>query len=278
MLGLLRVGMRAGGRPLATGSDPLGVVGVVAVVASRSMAMRIPESYSYQANKPVEVRPKFRPKRYNKKAIPNYTEPNSGARRKVALPKLNKLAQQRHESELMSLDGEDRMRRGLEALRDKKDAAKQEVEYLRTAAQPKQQTGCTRNHKQGVKKVEQVAKLIRRMPATEAERQLMFLDLKSARMVLSTLRKAIAAGKHNQGMDPENMWVSHSMVTRGAFNPKEMDIRARGRFGIITHLSSHYYLVLEEGAPPPKRSNFIPKHALTRWVHEIPTKGIVSGQ
>lgn len=95
------------------------------------------------------------------------------------------------------------------------------------------------------RKVRFVADLIRRLPVSEAEAELMLLPRKSSEHLLKLLRSALAnarAGKMNAG----KLFISEIRVDEGP-KLKRMMPRAQGRGALIQKKMSHITLVLSEG-------------------------------
>lgn len=172
---------------------------------------------------------------------------------------------------LRRMDPDERMREAIAERNQKKVAEKERLVELEKTPLPRQQTGEIRNFTHSARKTNAYAKLIRKMSVKQAVEQLSFMQhLKGARVVYMCLMTAVKNAKHNQGIESDNLWVSHSWCGPGAKPRKRIDIRGRGRFGTIKQGKCHYFLVLEEGEPPKKQSKFIPRNLLTRWVHKSP--------
>jgi large subunit ribosomal protein L22 len=94
------------------------------------------------------------------------------------------------------------------------------------------------------RKVRLVAGLIRRMPVSEAEAQLMLSPQKSAEHILKLLRSAIANARQGK-MDIKKLYVKEIRVNEGP-KLKRWAPRARGSMNEIQKKMSHVTLVLGE--------------------------------
>ncbi|CAH1159333.1 unnamed protein product [Phaedon cochleariae] len=95
-----------------------------------------------------------------------------------------------------------------------------------------------------------VASFIRGMSVDEAIKQLKFVLKKGAKDVREVLEEAkeMAVKEHNVEF-PSNMWVAESFVGKGRVI-KGIRRHGRARFGRVEYKHCHYYVRLEEGAPP----------------------------
>lgn len=101
------------------------------------------------------------------------------------------------------------------------------------------------------RKVRLVADLIRRLPASEAERQLVFLNKAAARPLLKLLRSALANAEHNFKLSKDNLWIKFLTVDGGA-TIKRFRPRAHGSAAPIRKRTSHITLKLSDEARPTK--------------------------
>jgi len=93
------------------------------------------------------------------------------------------------------------------------------------------------------RKVRLVADLIRGMEVVEAEKQLKFLNKRSARHLLKLINSAIANARHNFNLNKEDLYISQISVNAGPVL-KRWRARARGRATPILKRTSHITLVL----------------------------------
>lgn len=118
-----------------------------------------------------------------------------------------------------------------------------------------------------------VASMIRGMSVDEAIKQLSFVNKKGALDVKEVLLEAqkLAVEKHNVEFK-SNLWVAESFATKGIVM-KGVRRHAKGRFGMVHYVHTHYFVRLEEGSPPahfyletaPKTTNTL----LSEWVDEM---------
>jgi len=95
------------------------------------------------------------------------------------------------------------------------------------------------------RKVRVVAKLIKNMPVQKAERELLFMNKKAAKIILKLLKSAISNAK-NKGYEPENLYVKNIIVNEGPKNLKRYYPKARGRVGLIIKKMSHLQIYLDQ--------------------------------
>ena len=105
-------------------------------------------------------------------------------------------------------------------------------------------------------KIRDIARAMRGLTVKEADARLSFAPQKSARLLLQTLRSAVANGENNHSIPADKLKVHEVMVGEGTtfhrFQPK-----ARGSAGPIRKRTSHIRitlreLTLEEAAPVKK--------------------------
>ncbi|MFH1187544.1 MAG: 50S ribosomal protein L22 [bacterium] len=98
------------------------------------------------------------------------------------------------------------------------------------------------------KKVRLVVNLVKGMDAQEAQKQLSFLNKRSAKDVLKLLNSAIANGENNFGLQKNNLFIKEFRVDSG-ITLKRWTQRAFGRAAMIRKKASHIKLVLDEKVP-----------------------------
>lgn len=102
------------------------------------------------------------------------------------------------------------------------------------------------------RKARLVADLIRGLSVEEAERQLIFLNKKSASQILKLLRSAVANAQHNASLSKENLYLSEILVDAGP-TLKRWRPRAMGRASTIMKRTSHVTIVLDQRDKAGKR-------------------------
>ena len=97
-------------------------------------------------------------------------------------------------------------------------------------------------------KIRDIARAMRGLTVKEADARLSFAPQKSARLLLQTLRSAVANGENNHSIPADKLKVHEVMVGEGAtlhrFQPK-----ARGSAGPIRKRTSHIRITLRELTP-----------------------------
>jgi len=93
------------------------------------------------------------------------------------------------------------------------------------------------------RKVRLVTNLIKGLSVEEAERQLRFLNKRSARPILKLLRSALANAENNAKLSKEGFYVSNVIVDSGPVL-KRWRARAMGRAASIMKRTSHITLIL----------------------------------
>lgn len=241
-------------------------LGAVAALQSRGYAFKAPGSYVFgKVAKPVRPKNRITPLPVRKRV------PRDKTLGIAKMEPYNRETKGYEYRRLAKLDPEERIRDALNAAKEKKLVENNRLEILAATPEPRQQIGRLMNFTHPPRKMNNYARLIRKMPANTALEQLTFMQhIKAARGVMLCLEETVKNARVNQGIPSENLWVAYSYVGRGAADKKEMDIKGRGRFGLIKHRKTHYFLVLEEGKPPKKQSKYIPHNVLTRWVHDRP--------
>lgn len=100
------------------------------------------------------------------------------------------------------------------------------------------------------RKVRLVLDAVRGMSAAEAERALMSMNKKGARIVLKLLKSAVANADHNFNIDTKTLVISSLMANEGP-TMKRYRPRAFGRATMIRKRTSHIHIELE-GEPKKK--------------------------
>ncbi len=93
-------------------------------------------------------------------------------------------------------------------------------------------------------KARAVLNLIRNRTVAEAEDILRFSERDVAFTIGKLLRSAVANAEHNDGLDPEELYVSACFADEGATN-KRWRPRARGRATRIRKRTSHITVIVE---------------------------------
>lgn len=108
------------------------------------------------------------------------------------------------------------------------------------------------------RKVRLIAALLRGLPVSEAEAQLLLRPQRAARPLLKLLRSAIANALHNNKLDAGKLFIKNVMVNQGTMLKRFMP-RAQGRAAPIHKKMSHVVLTIEEAAKPlVKRFTIVP--------------------
>ncbi|HUI27428.1 MAG TPA: 50S ribosomal protein L22 [Candidatus Kryptonia bacterium] len=92
-----------------------------------------------------------------------------------------------------------------------------------------------------------VVDVIRGKNVGEALSLLEFMPKKGARMVIKTLKSAVANAEHTQRVDVDRLYVKHVSVGAGA-TLKRFTPRAQGRATPIRKRTSHVTIVVDERA------------------------------
>lgn len=93
-------------------------------------------------------------------------------------------------------------------------------------------------------KARRVIELIRNLPARQAQSVLQFAPQAAAEQVGKVLASAIANAEHNNGLDPETLFVSSAYVDEGP-TLKRFRPRAQGRAYRINKRTSHITIEVE---------------------------------
>jgi large subunit ribosomal protein L22 len=99
-------------------------------------------------------------------------------------------------------------------------------------------------------KARRVIELIRNLPARQAQSVLQFAPQAAAEQVGKVLASAIANAEHNNGLDPETLFVSAAYVDEGP-TLKRFRPRAQGRAYRINKRTSHITIEVESVASRP---------------------------
>jgi len=104
------------------------------------------------------------------------------------------------------------------------------------------------------RKVRLVAGLVRGLPVSEAEAQLMAERRRPAKSLLKLLRSAVANAKNNAGLNPDKLFIEKIAVDQGPMLKRQLP-RARGTATLIQKKMSHITLVLAEN-PKLEKSKY----------------------
>lgn len=135
------------------------------------------------------------------------------------------------------------------------------------------------NIKYSPKKMWYVASFVRGMTVDEAVKQLSFVDKQGAAYVKEAILEAVdmAVKKHNVEFR-SNLWVAESFCGKGRVF-KGMRRHGRGRTGEVEYKHCHYFVRLEEGAPPQNYYQMPPKtgeQQLDDWVDSMRKRKVTS--
>lgn len=106
-------------------------------------------------------------------------------------------------------------------------------------------TAITRNVRMSPQKVREVTRQIQGLPAEEAVAILAVVPRKSARLVVKTLKSAIANAENNNKLRSEALRIKEAVVGRANIL-KRMIPKARGSAGPILKRNCHIKIVLSE--------------------------------
>ncbi len=95
------------------------------------------------------------------------------------------------------------------------------------------------------RKVMDVTREIQGLPAGRALDLVQVMPLKAARLVLRTLKSAIANAENNASLSRENLKVKEAVVGTGP-TLKRMGSRARGSSSLIRKRTSHIKIILSD--------------------------------
>ncbi|KAJ3033243.1 54S ribosomal protein L22, mitochondrial [Rhizophlyctis rosea] len=93
-------------------------------------------------------------------------------------------------------------------------------------------------HPGGWKKWTPMARVLVGLPLKEAKTQMEMHPRKPGRWIAHTINRMQHTLRHNYGEDPDNYKIAAAWTGRGQ-QTKELDYKAKGRFGIIHHRTSH---------------------------------------
>ncbi|RDD39289.1 39S ribosomal protein L22, mitochondrial [Trichoplax sp. H2] len=151
---------------------------------------------------------------------------------------------------------------------------------IKHKAQPKVVIHASKHNIRGSpRKLNLLARLIRRMRVDDAIAQMQFSPKRLAKPILRVILQAKeeAAKEHNL-TDPNQLFVEESTVGRGLIL-KGVRYHGKGRAGVQRTYYCHYFLKLKEGQPP--KDPTIPiehRRGHTKWmVTNMPPPKIVSG-
>ncbi|MFH1509325.1 MAG: 50S ribosomal protein L22 [bacterium] len=102
-----------------------------------------------------------------------------------------------------------------------------------------------KNVKISPRKIRLIANVVRGMDAVEAERQLVFMPHKGARLMREILKSAIANGENNHDMVKENLYIEFVTCDEGRTLVRYQP-RAFGRAFPIRKRESHITVILNE--------------------------------
>ena len=100
-------------------------------------------------------------------------------------------------------------------------------------------------------KVRDLARTIHGQSASEAMQRIQFSSRKGAKLLLKTLKSAIANAENNAKLSADTLLVKEAVVDRGPVL-KRFRARARGMAGSITKKMSHIKIVLTDGQQADK--------------------------
>lgn len=103
----------------------------------------------------------------------------------------------------------------------------------------------TKNVTVSPQKMREVVRQIQGLPAEQAVAVLTMVPRKSARLVIKTLRSAIANAENNNNLKVENLRVKEA-VAGAATTLKRFTAKARGSAGPILKRRSHIRIVLSD--------------------------------
>lgn len=103
----------------------------------------------------------------------------------------------------------------------------------------------TKNVRMSAQKMREVVRQIQGLPAVHAAAVLAHTPRKSARLVLKTLKSAIANAENNNKLRPESLVVKEAVAGQ-ATSYKRMIPKARGSMGPIIKRNCHIKIVLAD--------------------------------
>ena len=106
----------------------------------------------------------------------------------------------------------------------------------------------TRNARMSPKKVREVARTIQGRSANDAVEYLTLIPRKSARMIVKTLKSAIANAEHNNNVSSDSLKVKSAIIENGPVL-KRFKAGAKGSAMPRRKKMSHIRIVLSDGNP-----------------------------
>jgi large subunit ribosomal protein L22 len=94
------------------------------------------------------------------------------------------------------------------------------------------------------RKVRVVAKALKGLDVSQAERQLLFSNKKASKIILKLLKSAISNAK-NKGYEGKELYIKNIIVNEGPKHLKRYYPKARGRVGQIIKKMSHIEIILD---------------------------------
>jgi large subunit ribosomal protein L22 len=95
------------------------------------------------------------------------------------------------------------------------------------------------------RKVRIVAKSLKGLNVSQAEKQLLFSNKKASKIILKLLKSAISNAK-NKGYDEKELYIKNIIVNEGPKHLKRYYPKARGRVGQIIKKMSHIEIILDK--------------------------------
>jgi large subunit ribosomal protein L22 len=103
----------------------------------------------------------------------------------------------------------------------------------------------TRNARMSAQKVREVVRQVQGLPAERAVALLAAVPRKSARLVVKTLKSAMANAENNKNLKPDKLWIKQAVA--GVATPlKRVVHKARGSSGPIIKRRCHIKIVLSD--------------------------------
>ncbi|KAJ8323036.1 hypothetical protein BDV3_006701 [Batrachochytrium dendrobatidis] len=106
----------------------------------------------------------------------------------------------------------------------------------------------TGNMRASPQKMNHLARLIRKMPITEAKRQMAFTLKRRGISVVRLLHRIECALRHNYNLNPDDFIIHQALVGKGTYL-KRIRIHARGRFGVMHRPHAHIKIKLGPRMP-----------------------------
>ncbi len=95
------------------------------------------------------------------------------------------------------------------------------------------------------RKMRVVAKALKGLDVSKAERQLLFSNKKAGKIILKLLKSAISNAK-NKGYDEKELYIKNIIVNEGPKHLKRYYPKARGGVGQIIKKMSHIEIILDK--------------------------------